>query len=417
MASTKTEISPLAIKALKPASEIADPAHPGLRVRGTSRGQTFFYRYRDPAGRLREIKLGEFGPLTLAEARKELARVKLARERGVDPQEEKRKARDAARRARASDNARAYTVEDLVEHYAREVLDRQKRGAEAERVLAKGLLPAVGSMPAVALTRAELQAKVIRPVMARHPRTATTLLSRTRCAYRHGIEQGRLPEDFVSPTEGIKGAAHVRRRRAFTDAELAVFLRWLPNSPYSRTVRDALRLVLLTGCRSGEVVAARWSDIDLERAVWTLRETKTGEPLDVMLSRQVVELFNFRDGLDAEWVFPSPRGKAHVAQKALGLAQYTARQVRGSGTAADPIELGWTVHDLRRSVATGLARLGCPRVVQNRILNHADASIAAIYDVHAYDAEAREWLQRWADHLDVLAAPKVVHIEAARKRA
>jgi hypothetical protein len=93
--------------------------------------------------------------------------------------------------------------------------------------------------------------------------------------------KGRIPDDFVFPTLGIKGAPQVRRKRAFTDAELATFIRWLPRSPYSRTARDALALVLCTGCR----------------------------------------------------------------------------------------------HDLRCTAATGLAKLGCPRVVQDRILNHVNGSV------------------------------------------
>ena len=59
---------------------------------------------------------------------------------------------------------------------------------------------------------------------------------------------------------------------------------------------------------------------------------------------------------------------------------------------------------MRRSALTGLARLGCPRVVQDRIANHFDASVAAIHDVHSYDEEARGWLQRWADYLDGAAS-------------
>ena len=84
------------------------------------------------------------------------------------------------------------------------------------------------------------------------------------------------------PTLGIKGAPRVRRKRVFSDSEVATFVRWLPRSPYSRTVRDTLAMVLFTGCRSGEVVAAFWRGIDLERTVWTIRETKNGEPHDVM---------------------------------------------------------------------------------------------------------------------------------------
>ena len=68
---------------------------------------------------------------------------------------------------------------------------------------------------------------------------------------------------------------------------------------------------------------------------------------------------------------------------------------------------------MRRTAATGLAKLGCPRVVQDRILNHVDGSVNAIYDRHRYDAEARLWLQKWADYLEALTANKVLSLRGA----
>ncbi|MGA8055987.1 MAG: integrase family protein [Burkholderiales bacterium] len=204
-------LTPRIIADLRAGEECGDPEHPGLRVRRTDAARVFFYRYRARDGALREIKLGEFGPMTVAEARKALGRLKVDRERAIDPQ-----------------------------------------------------------------------------------------------------------------------------------------------------------MVLFTGCRSGEVVAALWLDIDLERAVWTIRETKNGEPHDVMLSRQAIDLLMVRRSLHEVFVFPSPMDGHHVAQKALGLAQYGARKAKAGKLCSDPIEIPWTVHDLRRTVATGLAKLGCPRVVQDR---------------------------------------------------
>jgi len=357
--------------------------------------------------------LGEVGPLTLAKARDAAVRKRLEREQGKNPQLEKRKEREQATRERIAQRQGAYTLEDLINEYINEVLSRQKRGAESARILRQDLLPVLGQRPALQITRRELQDEVIRPKMAKAPRVTTQLLSRIRCSYAYAIEQGRLPDDFMSPTLGIKGAAQVRRKRVLTDTELAKFLKWLPHSPYSRIVREALSLVLLTGCRSGEVVGALWRDIDLDGRVWTIRETKNGEPHDVMLPQQAVELLKYRQGIDKVFAFPSPRPGQHVAQKALGLAQYTARQSGGDKKAQDPIEVPWTVHDLRRTVATGLAKLGCPRVVQDRILNHVDSSVAAIYDRHHYDSEARDWLQKWAEYLDALTARNVVPLRAA----
>jgi integrase len=106
-------------------------------------------------------------------------------------------------------------------------------------------------------------------------------------------------------------------------------------------------------------------------------------------------------------------GEQHVGQKALGLAQYEARKETKDEPRADPIEVAWTIHDFRRTAATGLAKLGCPRVVQVRILNHVDGWVSAIYDRHRYDAEAWVWLQKWADYLEALTANKVVSLRAA----
>ncbi|MDR5743285.1 tyrosine-type recombinase/integrase [Caballeronia sp. LZ029] len=407
-------LTPAIIAAMQPGVELSDPDYPGLRVRCTGSGaKTFFYRYRGADGGLRQIKLGEFGAMTLAGARKALSVKKQEREQGIDPQMEKRKTREEAKRAREATRLTTYTVGDMVQHYIDEELDQQKRGGESVRLLNRELLPKLGARPAAAVTRKELQDLVIRPTMARAPRVATMLLSRIRCAYAHAAEQGRLPDDHVSPTVGIKGAAQVRRKRAFSDSEIAMFLRWLPNSPFSLSVRHALQLSLLTASRSGEIVSARWRDIDLDRGTWVMQETKNEEPHTVMLSRQALEILRYRRELHPDFVFPSPKRKdRHIAQKAIGLAQYEARQARDDQPAADPLAVSWTTHDLRRSAATGLARLGCPRVVQDRILNHVDGSVSAIYDQHRYDDEAREYLQRWADHLDALLVPNVTALDA-----
>jgi integrase len=399
---------------MKPGEERGDAQCPGLRVRCSATGKkVFFYRYRARDGALREIRLGDVGALTLAKARDAALRKRLEREQGKDPQLEKRQERLQAKRERIEKRQATYTVEDLINEYIDEILSKQKRGSESIRMLRRDLLPVLGRRPALEVTRRELQDQIIRPKMARAPRVATQLLCRIRCAYAHAIEQGRLADDFNSPTLGIKGASQIHRRRVLSDAELARFLRWLPHSSYSRVVREALMLVLLTGCRSGEVISGRWRDIDMERSIWTLRETKNGEPHDVMLPEQAVELLRYRQEIDRTFVFPSRCPGQHIAQKALGLAQYTARHPKDQKSADDPIEVPWTVHDLRRTVATGLAKLGCPRVVQDRILNHVDTSVGAIYDRHRYDDEARAWLQKWANYLDVLKVRNVLPLRAA----
>lgn len=265
----------------------------------------FFYRYRGRDGTLREIRLGDVGPLMPAKARDLPLKKRLEREQGKVPQLERPNERAEAKRKKTAQLQSAYTLENLIDQYIDEVLSQQKRGVESARILRRDLLPILGNRPALQITRRQLQDEVIRPKMSMAPRVATQLLCRIRCAYAHAIEQGRLPDDFLSPTIGIKGVSPVRRRRALTGAELAGFLRGVPHAPYSRTVRDALLLVLLTGCRSVEVIAALWHDVDFDRNVWTIRETKNGELHDVMLPQQAVALLKHRQGSHKMFVFPS----------------------------------------------------------------------------------------------------------------
>ena len=96
-------LTPRIIADLCSGDECADPDHPGLRVRRPNAARGCFYRYRAHGGALREIKLGEVGPMALAEARKALGRLKLERERGFDPQLEKQQARAEARRKREAE--------------------------------------------------------------------------------------------------------------------------------------------------------------------------------------------------------------------------------------------------------------------------------------------------------------------------
>ena len=136
---TLNELSPLTaaiISHMDSGEELADSLCRGLRVRCSATGlKVFFYRYRGKDGALRQIRLGKFGPLTLAKAREAAAKKRLERDEGRDPQLEKRKGRDQAKRERAAQKQANYTVTDLVEEYIREVLATQKRGREAERLL------------------------------------------------------------------------------------------------------------------------------------------------------------------------------------------------------------------------------------------------------------------------------------------
>lgn len=385
---------------------LIDASCPGLRLtalkpsKGGGQRGSWIYRYRTKAGHLKQIKLGQYPVMSLADARVAWAEQKKIRDdplRG-DPQIELSKVKTAHKRAHAEKRQATYTVGDLCGHYLAEHIDKvRKRSDEPRRLLEKEVVAILGSQAAVAIQRKDVH-DLVQGIVARGaPRVAAMMRVELRAAFEHAISAGRLPPEHVNPCDKVKAPSQRARQRAFTEAESTAFLRWLPGARISRSVRDAMHLELLTAARQGEIVAMEWRHIDEERAVWHQPTSKNGRAHDVMLSRQALALIVARRGLHASWVFPRPDGGGHIASKAVGIQQYAAKSTLSFGD--------WTVHDLRRTALTGLARLGCPRVVQDRISNHFDGSTAAIYDQHSYDEEARTWLQTWADFLDTLLKP------------
>lgn len=366
-----------------------------------TRRSSWIYRYRSKSGQVRQLKLGVYPQMSLAEARKAWAVQKLVRDdpsRG-DPRQELQQSNAVKRAGLAAARQSKYTVEQLCHDYLREHIDQQrKRTDEPRRLLEREVIDQIGNLAAKGVTRVHVHS-LIQEILSRGAeRVAQMVRAELRRAFDHALNAGRLTDPFSNPCDKVPVPPQRRRRRAFSEAELGKFLRWLPSAEVSRSVREVMHLELLTTARQGEIVSMRWRDVSLNGGIWHQPNSKNGRPHEVMLSRQALGLLEGRKGIDDVWVFPLPRGGGHISSKAIGIQQYAAK---GSLGFTD-----WTVHDLRRSALTGLARLGCPRVVQDRIANHLDSSIAAIYDQHSYDTEARQWLQTWANRLDQLLKVK-----------
>jgi integrase len=189
----------------------------------------------------------------------------------------------------------------------------------------------------------------------------------------------------ISPAAGIRRPHKEKSRdRVLTDSELGQAWR-SANGFYGQIVR----LLILTGQRRGEVSGMCWNELDLDQATWTLppERTKNGRRHEIPLSKQALAIIR---GL--------PRISEHYVFAVDGVRPYRGRQVRAGGT-------DWVVHDLRRSVATGLQRLGVRLEVTEAVLNHVSGSrggIVGVYQKHKYTDEKRQALQQWADYVERL---------------
>ena len=218
--------------------------------------------------------------------------------------------------------------------------------------------------------------------------------------FRYGVHRSLLD---ASPVQLLyrPGGKEKARERSLSDAELKTYLKDPRACTRFERLERVMTLLLLTGQRRGEIVAATWRDVDLDARTWRIPDenSKTGRGHVVPLSTWAVEEFRAlkREAEESAFVLPDPTGDAAADPKQLtrSLAKCRTR-FRKAGIEA------FTLHDLRRTCRTGLAKLKIAPHVAERVLNHVQEKIPGTYDVHDYMDEKREALEKWSSYLEGL---------------
>jgi integrase len=386
-----TELS-VARAAAKPGErhELADGLVPGLQLRVGERGKSWTLLFR-ARGKQRRLKLGTWPTIGLADARKLAKAALLKVAAGEDP---------------ADDAPRPATFEAVeLEFIERHIRRRHKRPQDVETILRR-LAPWHGR-PIGSITRADVLRVLDAELDAGHQRTANKLLGLIRQLFAWAIERG-LAES--NPALGIRRPGQERSRdRVLSDAELAAI--WHAAGTMGWPWSGLISLLILTGLRRDEVADLSWSEIDLERRILVLpaARTKSGRPQTTALNALAVETIEALPRLGDRWVFPARSGRP-----ISGFSQGKARLDALSGVT------GWRLHDLRRSAASGMAKLGVTPQALARVLNHSARAglpgVLSIYNRHSYDSEARAALDAWGRELARIigrAEPKVVRLPRA----
>lgn len=416
-------LSSKAIEMMKPTDKNkADTGeNRGLRVTcGASGIKTFFYRYTSPVtNKLSQVKIGSFPQTSLAMARMKLQELKLIRSEGRCPASELKDEKQRLLEESQKPKAAVLTVEGVVELYLTERIEdrktkdgriipgaRKPKGqAEVRRTLYGDAVKTLGTRNAAKVTRQDV-INLINGIVARGATVqAGNVLRELSLAYEFAIGLGRFDDSFANPALLAKSSLRQTRikltngrgTRVLSEVELGKFLKWLPGSAYTPTIKNVLRLTLWTGCRTGEVCNMAWDDVDLEKGTIHLRETKSGVERYVQLSDQAIDFLKVLRLTSDKYLFTSQATKKPIQQKYLTENSWRLRE---SGQMLDIPH--WTPHDLRRTVRTGLSRLQCPNEVAEAVLGHTRGGVEGIYNLYKYDAECRKWLQIWADYLDSL---------------
>jgi integrase len=204
-----------------------------------------------------------------------------------------------------------------------------------------------------------------------------------------------------------KPGEEVKRKRVLSDDELR--LAWMAAKKIGWPMGSAIQLLILTCARRDEIGALEWQEIDKARKEIRLagERTKNGEEHIIPLSIAAKKLIDALPSVEgSKFVFTTTgetpisgwsRAKQNVDE--VMLAELKARH----RIDADKADLKpWRVHDLRRTAATGMERLGIKQQVVEALLGHtagSKAGVTGIYQLHAYEAEKRAALEKWAKHV------------------
>lgn len=380
----------------------------GLYLRKRDAGAYWYLRLTDPATGAQQWHrmfpddpAGHYPHKSLANARDEAEVLWRKRSEGFDPRA-LRQQQIAERNARAREAAEAerrrITVRDLFDHWARVELaphtlaDGQRRGRKdggeyVRQQFERRIFPALGTVAAADVRKADVLRVLDEVTAAGKLRTANVLLAALKQMFRFALAREfveRNPLDTVTKRDA--GGKEAERERTLDADELKALPGALVGANMHKRSVAAVWLILATGARVGEAMAAKWADVDLEARTWHLPETKNGRDHTIHLSAFALAQFTVlaelkehdKNGKPLPWVFPNAAGTDAVCVKSFGKQlsdrqrpQDRRLQRRSKLTESLMLPGGrWTAHDLRRTAATIMASLGISGDVIDECLNH-----------------------------------------------
>ncbi|WP_338585943.1 tyrosine-type recombinase/integrase [Pseudomonas sp. MAG733B] len=424
--------------------------HGSLVARITPSGERLFYfRYMDSQGKRATYPIGSYsrdggGMMTLADARKRAAELATLHKNGTrDIREFVEAEQTTAEAARNAELARMekeraeaeaavaalaarQTVTALFERWMMiDIANRKDGGAEVRRMFEKDVLPSIGNRFVADVKKSHVT-EVTDAMLARGVnRAAKIAFSLMRQMFRFAVDRDLIEHD---PTASIRkakiGQKDTERDRVLSDEEIKQLAKKIHDARLLITTEVAIWIALATCCRIGELLGARWEDINLESKTWIIpaQNSKNGKPHLIYLSDFAVRQFERVKTINGKstWCYPNTDNSGPVSSKTvtkqLGDRQRQPDQGVMSRRSAKPNALllaggKWTPHDLRRTGATLMTALGVIPEVAERCLNHTEEKkIKRIYQRHSYAKEMTEAWVLLGEHLDSITGSDAENI-------
>eukprot|EP01037_Dinobryon_pediforme_P012166 gene12166-12254_t len=411
---SKKDFTDRFLKAIKPASPgkrviVYDAQCPGLGIRVTEKSTdedkgSFVLVARFPgSANPTPRRIGEYPAMTLAAARQIARAWREDIRKGIDP-----KVRQAAEK-RENTRRQNDTFSANFEKFDSDHLSTLRTGKQVASAVKLHAFPDWEDRPISDIKRADIN-ELIRKVKKDSPISANRLLAYLKKFFGWVVDQDILE---ASPAASIKRPSkETKRDRVLTDDEItAIWQACDESGAYGR----CFQFMLATAQRRDEVGKMTWKELDGKEKVWRLsrERTKADRAHEVPLSATAMSIVEASPKL-SDFIFSTGRSavvkgkneseirpisgwsKAKSDIDALALEKLKAISAKRGDAAPEKLE-DWHLHDLRRTAATHMAKLGVDRIVIGKILNHAESAVTAIYDRHKYDVEKRKALDLWGE--------------------
>ncbi|WGM00551.1 tyrosine-type recombinase/integrase [Arsenophonus nasoniae] len=373
----------------------------GLSVRVTPKGKVIFqYRYRWQ-GKGDRIDIGTYPAISLKDARDSALFYRGELEQHRNPK--------VVKRTRKQQSIDAQTVESVIrDWWEKSLKNAQIKAGEILRSFEIYVFPKIGNLPHDE-THLHVWLSLIEEVVKAKPAIGARILLYTKTAHRWGIRRGIISlNPLIDVTAQDLGVKTQQGERVLSEDELRVLFALIDAPDYNPRNALIIKLALLFGCRIGELLKAKMIDFDFIKGIWTVppENHKTGRKSKKPIIRPIIsaveELIKTAKKLShgSDYLFIVSEGKPLCVSGHISFISNLNKKM------ASRFEnyTHWSIHDLRKTMRTGVAELTQPHVAEI-MLGHKLPGVWQVYDKHTYLEEQREAYERWWTKVNQIVYP------------